>query len=87
MKRRILVISLVLLLAVSLVAISCAPQKEVEQPAESLYEKYVAGLPEGSFPVPPECFEQAMQEGKLSIYEWAEYFPDEIYEDFSEEFG
>ena len=82
MKRRILAIPLVLLLAISLVATGCAPAAE-----KVAYEDYVSSLPEGCEPVPPECFEQAMQEGKLSIYEWAEYFPDEIYEDFSEEFG
>ena len=63
----------------------CAP--EVVPPAEDAYEKYVASLPEGCFPVPRECFEQALEEGQLNIYDWAEWWPEEIYTNFENEFG
>lgn len=51
------------------------------------YDQYVASLPEGCDPVPRECFEQAMEEGELNIYDWAEWWPEEVYASFSEEFG
>ena len=51
------------------------------------YEKYVSSLPKGSEPVPRECFEQAMKEGQFNIYDWAEWWPEEMYENFSKEFG
>jgi len=60
----------------------CAPA-----PEKVAYESYVASLPAGCEPVPPECFEQAVDEGKLYIYEWAEWWPDDIFDGFSEEFG
>ena len=63
----------------------CAP--EVIPPAEDAYEKYVASLPEGCFPVPRECFEQAIEEGELHFYNWAEWWPEELFENFYEEFG
>jgi len=44
-------------------------------------------LPQGCEPVPPECFEQAKEEGQLNIYDWAEWWPEELYANFSEEFG
>ena len=41
-----------------------------------------------TFPVPEECMEQVRKEGnKLYIYNWAEWWPEEIYEGFSKEFG
>lgn len=40
------------------------------------------------FSVPDECMEQVRKEGnKLHIYDWAEWWPEEIYEGFSKEFG
>jgi len=62
-----------------------APEEEAAPP--DAYEEYVASLPEGCFPVPRECFEQAIEEGELYIYEWAEWWPEEIFEGFTEEFG
>ena len=56
-------------------------------PVPTAYEKYVASLSEGEYPVPRECFEQALEEGKLDLYDWAGWWPEEIYDDFSEEFG
>ena len=58
-----------------------------EAPAPDAYEEYVAGLSMGELPVPRETFEQAIEEGKLYIYDWAEWWPVEIFEGFSEEFG
>ena len=51
------------------------------------YEKYVASLPAGCEPVPRDCFEQAMEEGQLNIYDWAEWWPEEMYPAFEKEFG
>lgn len=40
------------------------------------------------FPVPQECMDQVRKEGsKLFIYDWAEWWPEELYENFSKEFG
>ncbi len=64
-----------------------APAPAPEAPAPDAYDEYVAGQPMGSLPVPRETFEQAVEEGKLYIYDWAEWWPVEIFEGFSEEFG
>jgi len=41
-----------------------------------------------TFPVPEECMEQVRKEGnKLYIYDWPEWWPEEIYENFEKEFG
>jgi len=41
-----------------------------------------------TFSVPKECMEQVRKEGnKLYMYDWAEWWPEEIYEGFSKEFG
>lgn len=69
---------------------ACAPAAEEEEapPAEAgPYEKYVASLSEGEYPVPQECFEQAREEGELHIYDWAAWWPEDLYTDFEEEFG
>jgi len=71
----------VLLLLAGLPA--CAPAAE----EEVVYDEYVASLPEGCLPVPQDCFDQAMEEGQLNIYDWAEWWPEEIYTDFAEEYG
>jgi spermidine/putrescine transport system substrate-binding protein len=64
------------------------PDAEVpEAPAPDAYEEYVAGLPAGCLPVPRETFEQAVEGEKLYLYDWAEWWPEEIFEGFSEEFG
>ncbi len=40
------------------------------------------------YPVPKECMDQVRKEGsKLYIYDWAEWWPDELFENFSKEFG
>ena len=62
---------------------ACAPAPE----ETGLYGEYVSSLPEGCEPVPRECFEQAMEEGELHFYNWAEWWPEDIYQGFSQEFG
>ena len=40
------------------------------------------------FSVPQACMDQVRKEGsKLYIYDWAEWWPDELFENFSKEFG
>lgn len=40
------------------------------------------------FPVPKECMEQVRKEGnRLHIYDWAEWWPEKLFADFSKEFG
>jgi len=42
----------------------------------------------GSLSVPQDCMEQIREEGsELRIYDWAGWWPEEIYEGFSKEFG
>ena len=64
-----------------------APAPAPEAPAPDAYEEYVASLPAENLPVPRETFEQAVEGGELYIYDWAEWWPEEIFEGFSEEFG
>ena len=79
-----LVLTAVGLLLVLVLFPACAPEEEV---GLDPYQEYVASLPEGCFPVPRDCFEQAVEEGELDIYDWAEWWPEEVYQGFSEEFG
>ena len=40
------------------------------------------------YPVPQECMDQVRKEGnKLFVYNWAEYYPQELYKSFEKEFG
>ena len=40
------------------------------------------------YPVPQTCMDQVRKEGnKLFIYDWAEWWPDELFENFTKEFG
>ena len=38
-------------------------------------------------PVPNDCLRQAQKEGVLHIYDWAEWWPEEIYKNFEKQFG
>jgi len=94
LPRLLVGIGLVVVVAVALPLMGgClpAPPEEVAPPEEAAppdaYEEYVAGLPAGCLPVPREAFEQAVEEGELYIYDWAGWWPEEIFEGFSEEFG
>lgn len=75
--------TLILLVSLSVPMMQCAPAAE----EAGAYEDYVASVPEGCFPVPRECFEQAMEEGELYIYDWVDWIPAVILEGFEEEFG
>lgn len=77
----------VLLLTVAIVA-GLAISGCTASPEEGkTYEEYVDSLPEGCLPVPRECFEQALKEGQINTFEWAEWWPEEIYTEFEKEFG
>lgn len=40
------------------------------------------------YPVPKDCMDQVRKEGsKLAIYDWAEWWPEELFKNFEEEFG
>ena len=39
------------------------------------------------YPVPDKCLQQAQKEGKLHIYDWAEWWPEEIYSNFEKKYG
>jgi spermidine/putrescine-binding protein len=71
----------VLFLASTLFATG-APEEE-----EDTYDKYVASVPQGCEPVPRECFEQAVAGKTFAMYDWAAWWPEELYEGFSQEFG
>ena len=68
--------SLILLLAVSFIlGIFAGPLSA----AESKYKDY---------PVPKELMDQVRKEGsKLNVYNWAEWWPEELFNNFSKEFG
>jgi spermidine/putrescine-binding protein len=51
------------------------------------YAEYVASLGTGENPVPEACFDQAMEEGELRMYDWAAWWPQELYDDFEDFFG
>ena len=55
--------------------------------AAKTYEEYVSSLPDECEAVPRECFNQAMQEGQLNIYDWAAWWPEELFTGFQKEFG
>ncbi|MBA7479920.1 hypothetical protein ES707_15361 [subsurface metagenome] len=93
MKKKILWCGLSFLLVAALVLASCAKEvpgeqeEEEEEEEPDLYEEYMASLSEGEYPVPRDCFEQAIEEGQLNIYDWADWWPEELFSNFSEEFG
>ena len=40
------------------------------------------------YPVPKECMDQVRKEGsQLIIYDWAEWWPEELFKNFEKEFG
>ena len=52
-----------------------------------LSSAYAAGKYK-DYPVPQSCLDQVKKEGsKLYIYDWAEWWPDELFENFTKEFG
>jgi spermidine/putrescine transport system substrate-binding protein len=51
------------------------------------YEEYVNSLEPGYKPVPKVVFDQAIKEGQLNIYDWAAWWDERIYQDFTKIFG
>ncbi len=82
MIRGIFVNGLIVLLAVVLMGSPVFAAGKVET-----YEEYVASVPKGSEPVPRECFEQAVKGKTFAMYDWAAWWPEELYKGFEEEFG
>lgn len=82
MKRIIIFMAVYGLLGLFLISNSSAEIKPVKT-----YEEYVASLEKDYEPVPRECFDQAMQEGQLNIYDWASWWDEDLYNDFSKIFG
>ena len=40
------------------------------------------------YPVPKECLDQVKKEGSiLHIYDWAEWWPEDLFKNFTKEFG
>jgi len=56
-------------------------------PTVKTYKQYVASIPEGCKPVPRECFEKAVAGKTFAMYDWAAWWPEEIYKGFEKEFG
>ena len=79
MKRAIVLMTVFTVLGFFLISDSFAATKT--------YQEYVASLEQGYEPVPKGCFEQAMKEGQLNIYDWAAYWDEDLYNDFSKIFG
>lgn len=88
-KRGWFVFPLVVLLAVAIAVSGCTGAKEEakkEAKEESATEEEKA--PEGAKSPQDELMEQVRKEGsKLYIYDWAEWWPEEIYSGFSKEYG
>ena len=51
------------------------------------YEDYVASIPKGCEPVPRECFDQAVKGKTFAMYDWAAWWPEELYKGFENLFG
>lgn len=51
------------------------------------YDAYVASIPKGCKPVPQECFEQAVKGKSFAMYDWAAWWPEELYKGFEDLFG
>lgn len=81
-RGRVFVSGLILILAVSLMASSAFAAGKFKT-----YAEYVASIPKGSEPVPRECFEQAIAGKTFAMYDWAAWWPEELYKNFEEDFG
>ncbi len=79
---RVFVSGLILLFAVSLMGSPVFAAGKLKT-----YQEYVASLPSGSEPVPRDCFEQAVAGKTFAMYDWAAWWPEELYKNFEEDFG
>ena len=80
--RFFIVGGLIFVLAVSLMGNSLVGSAQAKT-----YEQYVASIPEGCQPVPRECFEKAVAGKTFAMYDWAAWWPEELYKGFEKEFG
>jgi spermidine/putrescine transport system substrate-binding protein len=71
-----------LILALVLAAAPCLAAGKLKN-----YDEYVASIPEGCQPVPRECFEQAVKGKSFAMYDWAAWWPEELYKGFENMFG
>ncbi|RLC18530.1 MAG: hypothetical protein DRI24_02815 [Deltaproteobacteria bacterium] len=53
----------------------------------SLYGLTANAVEFPDYSVPQECLTQAKEEGRLHIYDWAEWWPEEIYANFQKKYG
>jgi spermidine/putrescine transport system substrate-binding protein len=65
----------------------CATNSVADTQRVKTYAEYVASLSDGYEPVPQDCFDQAMKEGQLNIYDWAAWWDEDIYKEFHKTFG
>ena len=79
--------TLIMKLFISLVLFVFALSASSVGAAAKTYEEYVASLPDECQPVPRECFNQAIEEGQLNIYDWAAWWPEDLFTGFQKEFG
>ena len=80
--HRILMIGMLLMLACVLTAMLVPAEAKAKT-----YEAYVASIPKGCEPVPRECFEKAVAGKTFAMYDWAAWWPEDLYKGFEEEFG
>jgi len=80
-KRWLISLGLAVVLVVAFALPACEPTEPLT------YAEYVASLGTGEYAVPEACFDQAMDEGELRIYDWAAWWPQELYDDFEDFFG
>jgi len=81
----ILILLLIMLVAV-LLLVGCN-RGNTKAAGGGAYKKYVASLGPDESPVPSDCFEQAIKEGELITYNWADWWPESLFTAFTTEFG
>ncbi len=92
MRRRLFFVGLITALAVAFTLVvsgsAFAADKAADEAAAKAAAKKAALLKKyPDQPAPKDCLAQAKKEGKLHIYDWAEWWPEEIYTNFEKEFG
>ena len=80
-KKWLISLGLAVVLVVAFALPACEPGEQLT------YAEYVASLGTGEYPVPEACFDQAMEEGELRMYDWAQWWPEDLYTDFEDFFG
>jgi spermidine/putrescine transport system substrate-binding protein len=75
------------LVGMMILLLTCALMGSQAVAAGKTYDAYKASVPKGSEPVPRDCFEQAVAGKTFAMYDWAAWWPEELYKGFEEEFG